>query len=105
MAWEKTALALLTVRKLNSLADGSRLDISGRDETIHGEAGDIERNLLDAPRLLHASLGVAHSHLTETEKGHSRPPGMCDHYTLYWAVILDERADGSLPVNRVAPGC
>lgn len=92
------------MRKLDGLADGSRLDVGGRDEAIDGEARHIERDLLDAPCLLHASLGVAHGNLSETEEGHSGATSVRNHYTLHRAVVLNERIDGGLPVNCVPSG-
>jgi hypothetical protein len=99
-------LAPLAPRELGGLADGAGPDVGGRDEAVGGEAGDVERHLLDGPRLLHAGLGVAqpHGRLAEPEQGHGGPPGVRHHHAVHGAVVLDGRADGRLPVHRVAAG-
>lgn len=91
-------------RQLAGLADGAGADVGGRDEAVDGQAGDVERHLLDAPGLLHPRLGVAHGGLAEAEQRDGGAPRVRDHDALDGAVVLQRGADGGLPVDGVAAG-
>jgi hypothetical protein len=74
------------------------------DEAVRGQAGDVERHLLDAPCLLHPRLGVAHGGLAEPEQGRRGAPRVRDHDALHVAVVLQGGAGGGLPVHGVPDG-